>query len=79
MKKWEVEVMGMSILVENRFDSERLYVNGQLQDEQIGFACRSRLSGNLFEDGSGVIKVSLGGIFKIHCRIFVSNQLVLSE
>ena len=77
MKKWETNYCGHTIVVENRVGGERLFVNGELQDEQIGFAGRSRLWGQL-KTGE-TIKVSLGSIFKVHCRIFVNNKLVLSE
>ncbi|WBW97759.1 hypothetical protein [Oceanirhabdus sp. W0125-5] len=77
MKKWETYYSGYTIVVENRVASERLYVNGELQDEQLGIASRSRLWGAL-ETGE-IIKVSLGGVFKVHCRVFVNNKLVLSE
>ncbi|MBS4538485.1 hypothetical protein GOQ27_08410 [Clostridium sp. D2Q-11] len=77
MKNWEINYNGNSIVVENKAFSERLYVNGELQDEQIGFANRVRLWGNL-ETGE-MIKVSIGGVFRMHCRIFVNNKLLLSE
>lgn len=77
MKKWEINYCGNTIVVENRNCSERLYVNGDLQDEQIGFASRSRLWGEL-QTGEK-IKVSIGYIIKMHCRIFVNNKLLLSD
>jgi len=44
MKKWEISYCGNTIVVENRIVGERLYVNGELQDELIGiFSARSRL------------------------------------
>lgn len=78
MKKWEVTHGANKIEVENSISGEKLYVNGELQDEQIGMvAGRSRLWGQL--DSGEIIKVSLGGDVKIHCSIFVNNKLVLSE
>lgn len=77
MKKWETNYCGNTIVVENRAYGERLYVNGELQDEQIGFAGRSRLWGQL-KTGE-IIKASIGSTFKMHCRIFVNNKLALSE
>ena len=77
MKKWEINYGGNTILVENRVSGERLYVNGELQDEQIGFAARSRLWGKL-QTGEE-IRVTIGGFLGIHCRIFINNKLVLSE
>lgn len=77
MKKWETNYNGNAIVVENEVFSERLYVNGELQDEQIGIASRARLWGQL-ETGE-TIKISLGGILSMHCRVFVSDKLVLAE
>jgi hypothetical protein len=78
MKKWELNYAGNIITVENRTLSEMLYVNGELQDEQIGWSYRSRLWGQL-PTGEN-IKVSVGGgWFTMQCRIFIDNKLVLSE
>ena len=74
MKKWEINHGGNIISVENRISGERLYVNGELQDEQMGYALRSRLWGQLHTGES--IKVSLGGWFVINCKIFIDNKLV---
>ena len=77
MKKWELNYSGNVIVVENGSGGEKLFVNGELQDEQIGLAFRSRLWGKL--STGETIKVSLGGWFRIHCSIFVDNKLVKSE
>lgn len=72
---------GQQILVENRwFAGEKLYVDGQLQDENIGLALRATLTGNLRNNSnvSKNIKVTIGGYFSIHCKIFVDNVLVPS-
>ncbi len=62
MKKWEINYNGNTIVVENRYYSEKLYINNELQDEQIGYSSRSRLWGQL-QTGE-TIKVSIGAIFK---------------
>ena len=77
MKKWELNHAGNVIVVENRTGGERLYVNGELQDELMGLASRSRLWGQL--NTGETIKVSIGGDFTSHCRIFIDNKLALSE
>lgn len=79
MKKWELKHCGNVIVVENRISSERLYVNGELQDERMGlsFESRSILWGQL-NTGEN-IKVSIGGTFRMHCKIFIDNKLVLSK
>ncbi len=52
--------------------------SNEVQDEQRGFAFRSRLWGSL-RNGNGAaewIKVELGGWFAINCRIFIADKLV---
>jgi hypothetical protein len=82
MKKvFEAIYDGHQIRVENRwFAGEKLYVDGELQDENIGLAFRATLTGNLRIDShvSKHIKVAIGGYFSIHCRIFVDHELVPS-
>ena len=77
MKKWEVNHGESVIVVENRASGEKLFVNGQLQDERVGLNMGSRLWGQLPTGES--IKVSLGGIWTVQCRIFVDNKLVIPE
>ncbi|QPC45527.1 hypothetical protein [Mangrovibacillus cuniculi] len=77
MKGWEINYNNNKVTVENRWFGERLYVNGELQDELIGVASRARLWGKLSTGEE--IKVTLGGIFKIHCRIFIDQKLVSSD
>jgi hypothetical protein len=82
MKKvFEAIYDGHEIRVENRwFAGEKLYVDGVLQDENIGLAFRATLIGNLKIDShvSKQIKVAIGGYFSMHCRIFVDHVLVPS-
>lgn len=81
MKVWNVNYKGHVIRVENNWGGERLIVDDQVQDEQIGMALRSRLEGTI-KDGDGAgerIKVSLGGWLGISCRIFVDNVAVFTS
>jgi len=81
MKTWNINHKGHEIRVENGwFSGERLIVDGETQDEQRGFAFRSRLWGRIKTgDGAGEpIKVSLGGWMGISCRIFVGDILIHS-
>ncbi|WP_456276659.1 hypothetical protein [Bacillus sp. AK128] len=77
-KTFEVTYEGHHILVENTwFHGERLFVNGELQDETLGFAGRVTLTGVLKDQkGTREIKAHLGGNLSIHCRIFIDHQLV---
>lgn len=77
-KTFEVMHNGHHIQVENKwFTGEKLYVDGQLQDENLGLGLRGILNGELrSNEGRKSIKVALGGFFKINCRIFVENNLI---
>ena len=74
MSKWELNHSGNVILVKNSVAGEKLFVNGELQDERNGLSLRSRLYGKL-PTGEN-IKVSLGGWFSTQCRIFVDHKLI---
>jgi len=77
MKTLDVKYKGHAIRVENSVSKERLFVDGDLQDEFFGFGFRSRLFGRI-SDGEGgyeEIRVSLGG-WSVQCRIFVDNRLI---
>lgn len=79
MKKWEVDYKGHKIRVENSWSKgESLYVDGELQDQRVGFALRSRLYGAIKGNGNKEenIKVSMGGWLSVQCRIFVDNNLI---
>lgn len=77
MKAWETSYNGHKIRVENRVSGERLYVNGELQDEQLGWAYRERLWGRL--PTGEEVKASIGGMWTAQCRIFVDNRLAFPE
>ncbi len=81
MKIWNVQYKGHEIRVESHwFSGERLVVDGELEDEQLGCGFRSWLSGSIPSGGDGAeesIKVSLGGFFTVGCRVFVDHKLVL--
>lgn len=77
MKVWEIEYNGNSIRVENKWCEERLFVNDELQDKQMGVTERVRLWGEL--PTGEQIKVSIGGVFRAHCMIFINNKVVLDK
>jgi hypothetical protein len=84
MKKvFEVTYKGRHIQVENTwFNGEKLYVDGKLQDQNLGFAFdRATLNGVIksHEGANQHIKVSLGGAITVKCRIFVDNELIYPE
>ena len=79
MKQWRMKYKEHDIEVRNGWiKGEALLVDGELQDERIGLAVRSRLYGRI-KTGSGQgepIKVSLGGWFGIGCIVFVDDREV---
>ncbi|MEK5108346.1 hypothetical protein MHI57_16815 [Cytobacillus sp. FSL K6-0129] len=79
MKKvFEVNHHGNHILIENYWiNGEKLYVNGELQDENLGLALRGDLKGKL--EDSSEIKVTIGGFFTVNCKIFLENRLIFSS
>ena len=83
MKKvFDVTYEGHHIQVVNTwFNGEKLYIDGKLQDENLGIALRGTLEGVLKENNKITkdIKVSLGGIFTIKCKIFVNNVLAFGN
>ncbi|WP_240377038.1 hypothetical protein [Bacillus piscicola] len=82
MKKvFETTYDGHHIQVENKWLGEKLYINGELQDENIGLALRATLTGKLNNDSHEArnIKVALGGFSKIRCKVFIDNVLIPSS
>lgn len=76
---WSVEVDNEIIKVENTRNKLNLFVNDKLQDAFLGsFTFHNiRLSGKTTKNRE--IKVVCGGDFKMHCCIFVDNELVLDS
>lgn len=78
---WKIRYKLHNIRVEKNLGSQKLYVDGVLQDEFIGFAFGSRLFGKLKnEDGETEdIKVSIGiHCLESKCLIFIGEKLVYS-
>lgn len=76
---WEVKFDSHHIRVESTWTNQKLWVDGVLQDEQLGPNVSSRLFGKVKnEEGEDEkIKVSIGmHLFKRKCRIFIGEQLV---
>ncbi|MGM0898580.1 MAG: hypothetical protein ACQEV0_11805 [Bacillota bacterium] len=80
-KTFETTREGRHIVVENRwFKGEKLFVDGQLQDENLGLSFSGVLNGKLKSmDGSKDIKATIGGFFTIQCKIFIDNELIYSS
>ena len=75
---WSVDVDGNHIRVENKFSTTKLFVNDKLQDVFYGmFGAVPHLTGSL-PDGKR-IKASVGGDVRIHCSIFVDDEVVIED
>lgn len=83
MKKvFEATYENHQIQIENRwFTGEKLYIDGELQDENLGLSFRGTLHGLIRnkENESKSVKVTLGGVFSTHCKVFVDHVLVPSS
>lgn len=76
---WVVKYGEHTIRVVHTWTNEKLFVDGVLQDEQVGVHFTSRLFGKIQnEDGEYEdIKVSVGSYFcEMQCRIFVGHRLL---
>lgn len=80
-KTFETTYNGRHILVENRwFEGEKLFVDGELQDENLGLSFRGILNGKLKSmETEKNIKVTLGGFFTIQCKVFIDHELIYSS
>ena len=75
---WKANYENNEIKVENTwFNGERLYVNGNLQDEKVG-VFSTDLTGHLIntKNERENIKVNLSGSFKIACRLFINDSKI---
>lgn len=75
--KWIANYQNTEIIITNNwFTGEKLFVNGELQDEQLNFITPSKMTGNLMnENGIKVpIKANISGFFTVSCRLFVDDK-----
>jgi hypothetical protein len=77
--EWIVKYDDNEIKVVNSwFSGEKLFVNNELQDEQLNFITPSNMTGSL-TDKNGVklnIKTNISGFFTASCRLFIDNKKV---
>lgn len=74
---WSVDVDRNNIRLENKLSTVKLFVNDKMQDVYFGMIGAPHLTGKL-PDGKEV-KAVIGGDLKMHCCIFVDNELVLED
>jgi len=77
MSVWQAEYESNVIRITNRSSTAELHVNNELQDEKFGLGPVD-LTGHLFDKNGERkdIKVNLGGVFRIECRLFVDDKKI---
>ncbi len=65
-------------ITNNWFTGEKLYINNELQDEQLNFITPSTMTGILTtKKGYKLpVKTNVSGFFKVSCRLFVNNKKI---
>ena len=79
---WEIKYGLHHIRIEDTMVSSKLFVDGILQDEQVGFSFSTRLFGKVHNEEGHVehIKVAIGCDFlQKGCRIFIGDRLAYSN
>jgi hypothetical protein len=77
--EWIIKYDDNEIKVTNSwFGGEKLFVNNELQDEQLNFITPSNMTGSLV-DKNGLklnIKTNISGFFTVSCRLFIDHKKV---
>ena len=78
MSIWQGEYESNVIQITNRSSTAELHVNNELQDERFGLSPGGNLTGHLFDKNGERkdIKVNLGGMFRVECRLFVDDKKI---
>lgn len=74
---WSIDVDGNTIRLENKLSTVKLFVNDKVQDVYFGMIGAPHLTGKL--PNGKEVKAVIGGDLKMHCCIFVDNELVLED
>jgi hypothetical protein len=65
-------------ITNNWFSGEKLFINNELQDEQLNFITPSQMSG-ILTDKNGErldVKTNISGFFATSCRLFIDHKKV---
>ena len=79
--EWIVKYESSEIKIVNTwFNGEMLIVNNEIQDERFGLF-GSDLTGHIINEKGErkTIKVNLGGVFSIICRVFIDDKKMIPE
>ncbi|WP_367768674.1 hypothetical protein AB3G33_09600 [Flavobacterium sp. WC2421] len=65
-------------ITNNWFTGEKLFINNELQDEQLNFITPSAMTGIITtKKGEKLaVKTNISGFFSTSCRLFVDNKKV---
>ncbi|WP_367752169.1 hypothetical protein [Flavobacterium sp. WC2430] len=65
-------------ITNNWFTGEKLFINNELQDEQLNFITPSTMTGILTtkKGEKFPVKTNLSGFFKVRCHLFVDNKKI---
>ena len=76
--EWIADYENVIKVTNSWFSGEKLFVNNELQDEQLSFITPSNMTGCLI-DNNGMklnIKTNISGFFTVSCRLFIDNKKV---
>jgi len=74
---WSVDVDENIIRLENKLNTVKLFINDKMQDVYFGMFGAPHLTGKL--PNGKEVKAVIGGDLKMHCCIFVDNEMVLED
>ena len=65
-------------IINSWFGGEKLYINNELQDEQLNFITPSNMTGNLVNKlGEKLnVKANISGFFTVSCRLFIDKKKI---
>jgi hypothetical protein len=77
--EWIAKYEETTIKITNSwFSGEKIYINDELQDEQLNFITPSNLTGNFVnKQGEKLgVKANISGFFTVSCRLFIDNRKI---
>lgn len=77
--EWNTKYEETEIKITNSwFGGEKLYINNELQDEQLNFITPSNMTGNLVNKQREKlsVKANISGFFTVSCRLFIDNKKI---
>ena len=85
-KTWNVSYENHDIQIVNRYNHEQLYINGKLVSEKKRNHWYSwllpyqTLTGKIeIHNQSQVVKVKLGGLLSLNCKVYVNRNLIFKK